>query len=294
MEIPAAALTRQRALAAGFVALAAAAAWMERGSAVAAHRRSGLALPAWVEVREGSGDSRPHLAVYHPVSRSLDLLHVPDERREGLPRGAASWEGAPRLALRARALDERDEPPLRAASALRAQLGSPRAWLALGRDAARGLARGERGAAEPLLLALELLAVSPERLRPAWLPAGEPEAAALLARLLSGDPPPAPSAGITAEVLNGAGVDGLASRAAKMLRLRGVDVVTTGDAGRARERTVAYDRVGEFSRAAAVLATLGCREASAVTRLDALRAVDVSVELGRDCARLGGAGADPH
>ena len=89
-----------------------------------------------------------------------------------------------------------------------------------------------------------------------------------------------------AEVLNGAGVDGLAAHVKKMLRLKGVDVIETGGAPRPRERTVVYDRIGEFARAEAVRAMLGCRDARTVTRVDPSRAVDVSVELGTDCAGL--------
>jgi hypothetical protein len=125
-----------------------------------------------------------------------------------------------------------------------------------------------------------------EALRPAWLPADE-LAAPLLARLLSGEPPEPGEGAATAEVLNGAGVDGLAAHVKKMLRLRGVDVIETRGAPRPRERTVVYDRIGDFARAEAVRAMLGCRDARTVTRVDPSRAVDVSVELGADCAGLG-------
>jgi hypothetical protein len=53
-----------------------------------------------------------------------------------------------------------------------------------------------------------------------------------------------------------------------------------------------YDRVGDFGRADSVRRMLGCRDARTVTRVDPSRAVDVSVELGADCAGLG-AGAGP-
>jgi methyl coenzyme M reductase alpha subunit len=52
---------------------------------------------------------------------------------------------------------------------------------------------------------------------------------------------------------------------------------------RPRLRTVVYDRTGDFDRAARVRAALGCPTAIATTRIDALRGVDASVELGGDC-----------
>jgi hypothetical protein len=46
---------------------------------------------------------------------------------------------------------------------------------------------------------------------------------------------------------------------------------------------VVYDRTGVFARAARVRKALGCPAAIAATRIDALRGVDASVELGVDC-----------
>ena len=99
-------------------------------------------------------------------------------------------------------------------------------------------------------------------------------------------PPEAPSddKAIVVEVLNGTGAAGLAAQAAKVLRLKGVDVMALGQAPRPRSRTVIYDRIGDFNRAARVRAALGCPTAIAATRIDALRGVDASVELGGDCA----------
>jgi hypothetical protein len=52
-----------------------------------------------------------------------------------------------------------------------------------------------------------------------------------------------------------------------------------------------YDRIGDFERAAKVQAALGCPSARAITRLDPSRAVDVSIELGDDCAGTFGPGS---
>ncbi|MDX6769229.1 MAG: LytR C-terminal domain-containing protein [Elusimicrobiota bacterium] len=331
MEIPASAVTGQRAFAAVLLLAALAAGWVEHGSPLAAKVRTGRPYLFWVEASEdGAAIPRLHLAVYDPARRGLSVLFVPEDARvdgrrtlakvyaeahraAGDPDAAAraaedlaaaklaalspepaDWSSATRMTLPVGAPDEESEPPLRAALALKSRLRSPRVWLALARSAAAGLAAGDRAAADPLLLALELRRSPLERLRPAWLPADE-LAAPLLGRLLAGEDAAASETAVTAEVLNGAGVDGLASSAAKMLRLKSVDVVTTGASSRPRERTVVYDRVGDFARAEAVRAMLGCREAKVVTRLDPSRAVDVSVELGADCAALGRRdGPDPH
>jgi hypothetical protein len=85
------------------------------------------------------------------------------------------------------------------------------------------------------------------------------------------------------EVLNGTDAAGLAAQAAKVLRSKGVDVMSLGK-GRPRLRTVVYDRTGDFVRAARVRKALGCPTAITATRIDALRGVDASVELGADCS----------
>jgi hypothetical protein len=323
MEQSPAALTAQRAVAALLVGLALGVSWVEHGSPLAAKVRSGRPYLFWVDARESREPApRLPLGVYDPVRRTLSVLHVPDDTRlEGrrtlgkafiealraaddmgaaaraaqdlagaklaaLSPEPADWTGAGRLRLDVGDPDEESEPPLRAALALKSRLRSPRAWWALGRRALRALAAGDRAGADELLLSLELRSVPVEALRPAWLPADE-LAAPLLARLLSGEPPEPGEGAATAEVLNGAGVDGLAAHVKKMLRLRGVDVIETRGAPRPRERTVVYDRIGDFARAEAVRAMLGCRDARTVTRVDPSRAVDVSVELGADCAGLG-------
>lgn len=331
MEIPPGTLTLQRAFAAFVLCAALAASWLEHGSPLAAKIRAGRPYLCWVAAREDRAPApRLHLAIYDPPRRSLAVLHIPDETGLGGRRtlgkaflealrasddlGAAvratqdlaaaklsalspepaDWSGVARMTLDVGAPDAESEPPLRAALALKSRLRSPRIWLALARAAVRGLASGDRAAADPLLFALELRRVPLERVQPAWLPADE-QAASLLGRLLSGEPSPPNEIAPTAEVLNGAGVDGLASQAAKMLRLRGVDVVMTGAAPRPRERTVVYDRIGDFSRAAAVRGMLDCPFARVVTRQDPARAADVSVELGADCGGQGAeVGPDPH
>lgn len=315
----------ERVLAAAMLAAALGAAWAESGSVLAARVRDGGLWPAWVEARESGRASVPsfHLALYDARTRRLSLLHVPgdlklDKKRtleraylEALkasddPAAAAraaedlaearlrelSPEPIPAVSARLRVetapLAPEEEPSIAAALALKARGRRPRAWLALAHSAWRGLRSGDRSAADPLLFALELRRAPLEGIAPARLP-DEAQAPALLGRLLGAGAPDDASRATTAEVLNAAGVPGLATRAAKMLRLKGVDVLTTGSS-RARERTLVFDRVGDFRRAARLLDDLDCPTARAATRVDASRAVDVTVELGADCAGTFGPG----
>jgi hypothetical protein len=325
MEFDRRAVNVERALAVFLLAAAGGAAWAESRSTLAARVRDGKPWLAWVEARE-TGRAEPpsfHLAVYDPTGRRLSVLHVPGEekldKKRTLERAyleALKTSEEPDVAARAaedlaearlrelspepipevstRLLvevappDAEDEPAVSAALALKARGRSPRAWLALARRAVRAARAGDRAAFDPLLFALELRKTPLENVAPARLP-DDVQAPGLLGRILRQDPADADARATTAEVLNGAGAPGLATRAAKMLRLRGVDVLTTGSA-RPRERTLVYDRVGDYGRAAKALAALGCPTARAVTRVDPSRVVDVTVELGGDCAASFGTG----
>jgi hypothetical protein len=318
MEFPRRAVTAERALALAALAAAFGAAWAEGGAPLARARREHRPWLAWVETRAPGDDGAPALclAAYDPDARRLRLLHVPGDAKladrltvarayaaalkaDGDPAGAAraaedlaekrlrelSPEAVPavsgRLAEETPALDEDDEPAAEAAVALKASARSPRAWARRLRAAWAGLRSGDRAALDPLLFAFELRGLPRENIEAARLP-DDAAAPALLGRLFASEPPPGDGRATTAEVLNGTSAAGLASRAAKMLRLKGVDVLGIG-AARARARTLVYDRVGDFRRAALVRAGLDCPTARAVTRVDAARAVDVSVVLGADC-----------
>ncbi|NNN07346.1 MAG: LytR C-terminal domain-containing protein [Elusimicrobia bacterium] len=319
MEFPRRAVNAERALALLALAAALGAAWAEAGAPLARARREGRPWLAWVSMLPVDDGGAPNilLARYDPNARRLLLLHVPgttrvDRRRDldgvyrdalkadGDSAGAAraaedmaerelrtlSPEAIPavtgRIEVKTGPLGPGDEPAAEAALALKAATRSPRAWARRLREAWAGLLRGGRPALDPLLLAFELRRVPAGNLEAARLP-DDAQAPALLARLFSDARPADDGRATTAEVLNGTARTGLASRASKMLRLRGVDVLGTGRAAE-RARTAVYDRVGDFRRAALVRAALGCPTARAVTRPDATRAVDVSVELGEDCA----------
>ncbi len=309
----------ERVLAAALLAAALAAAWAESGSTLAARVREGRPWLSWVEARERGEAATPsfQLAVYDPVRRRLTLIHVPGglklDGRRTLERGyleALKAAGDPvdaaraaedmaearlrelspeplpdaslRLEVSIAPLDADQEASVETARELKARERRPRFWLAAARGAARGLLSGDRAALDPLLLALELRRVRWEDLRAVRLP-DDGEAPALLGRLLQTDERPDNGRASTVEILNGAGTPGLASRTAKMLRFKGVDVLTTGSAP-PRTRTLVYDRVGEYARAEKLRLALDCPSARAVTRLDPSRAVDVSVVLGGDCA----------
>ncbi|MBI4371233.1 MAG: LytR C-terminal domain-containing protein [Elusimicrobia bacterium] len=276
MEFPRGAVSVERVLAALALAAALATAWAEAGSPLAQKTREGKPWLAWIGNRTEGPAAGAHLLIYDPARRRL---HVVDARGQ-VPSDAAGAAQRLPAPLPAAAPDE--EPALAAARAIEEEVRSPRSLLRLAGAAARGLRRGDRAAADPLLLALELRRAPKGSVEPARL-AGGAQDEALLRRLLSGGAPPAGRGGpISAEVLNGTAEAGLAARAAKMLRLGGVDVLLTGGTS-PRPRTLVYDRTGDFRRAERALAALGCGRARAVTRLDPARAVDVSVELGSDC-----------
>jgi len=312
MEFPRAALNVQRVLAVLLLGASLGAAYVEWTSPLSAHIRSGRPWPFWLAVREPGRAAPPklHFGVYDPVRRSLVLIHVPETTKlqgkltaaraytdalravddetsalravedlaqakiTSLSLEPVDWPAAGRLTLELPAGDEEDEEPAAtAAAALKNRGRSPRALAAL-----------VRGPADALLLTLELRRVTLERLEPALLP-DDASAPAFLARALAPRPKTdiADERPVVVEVLNGTDVQGLAAQAAKVLVSRGVDVISKGPSPRSRLRTVVYDRTGDFERAARVRAALGCPTAIATTRIDPLRGVDASVELGDDC-----------
>ncbi|MEK7383222.1 MAG: LytR C-terminal domain-containing protein [Elusimicrobiota bacterium] len=284
MEPPRRAVIVERVLAALALAAALGTAWAENGSELAAHIRDARPWSAWMEARQTGLACVPsfHLAVYDPARRHLSVLHIPGSPQAAQEQAmrllaelspASPPSTSTRLQVMTPPLSAQDEPAVEASRALKARTRSPRAWLSL-----------LRGALDPLILAVELRRVPVERLQPAILPEG-PAAVDLLGRILSGEERPPDGKATTVETLNGTDEDGLASRASKMLRLRGIDVMAMGKT-QTRARTLVYDRVGDFRRAAEVRAALSCPAARIATRLNPSRAVDVSVELGADCKEI--------
>jgi hypothetical protein len=94
---------------------------------------------------------------------------------------------------------------------------------------------------------------------------------------------PGVSSGRRVEVLNAAGISGLARHATETLRAAGYDVVFFGNASRAdQSASLVLDRVGKPELARAVAARL--RIDRVETRMDSTRLVEVSVILGADWA----------
>ncbi len=92
---------------------------------------------------------------------------------------------------------------------------------------------------------------------------------------------PSPEDRIRVEVLNGAGVAGMASRATELLRDRGFDVVFFGnEASFGREASVVLDRTARGGALDSVGRSLGIMERRAET--DSTRLVDITVLLGTD------------
>ncbi len=302
MELPRAALNIQRGLAFLILAGVLGVAVVEGRSPFSARLRDSQPWPFWLSVRAPGRAAALHLGVYQPVRRTLVLILIPETTKlPGKPAAARTaedraqmkiselcpepiaWEGVGRLTLELEAEEESDEPAVAAARALKARGGSPRALWALARQAMTRLSRGDRSAADALLLTRELRRTPLEGLQPALLP-DDAAASAFLARVFTPRPQPAgDDKAIIVEVLNGTDTQGLATQAAKVLRSQGVDVMALGQAPRPRSRTAVYDRTGDFDRAARVRLALGCPTAITMIRIDALRGVDASVELGDDC-----------
>lgn len=86
---------------------------------------------------------------------------------------------------------------------------------------------------------------------------------------------------VRVEVLNGAGIAGLARDATHVLRADGFDVVFFGNAARFdHTRTVVIDRMGQLERARAVATSLGVDSVTAAT--DSTLMLEVTVVLGTD------------
>jgi hypothetical protein len=109
----------------------------------------------------------------------------------------------------------------------------------------------------------------------AYLLEARPELKPAVARFLGG------STTASIEVLNGAGVAGLANRTADRLTQRGFVIANVGDAPKAQAQTAIFARPGARSTAEQVAATLGIPTAR-VSESSNLGAADVQVILGPD------------
>lgn len=270
----------------------------------------------------GAAVPRLFWAVYNPVRRTGDLIYLPETtqlpgERTTLAKayaaarrdGGSEMDGAKAMAEAAeKALlpapkeaqqaqgdgpvfvpgrfyydeqmgpaDAEEEPPLAGLRFLREHVSGNGLWRALARR------HGGRGL-EPFELfrvAVEWHSIKDDDLRAAYFPEDADERRSYIQRLL-GEPGPAQARETTVEILNASGKPGFASGLKKILRSKGADVMSTGNAP-PRSRTLVLDRVGRPELAAQVRRMLNCPSARALTQIDAKRLVDVSVVIADDC-----------
>ncbi len=320
MESPRAALNVQRGLALVLLLVSLGVAAVERSAPLASRLRSLQPWPFWLSVSETGHGIRStfYLGIYHPLPRRLVLIRIPEtakldgsltvaraysdvlhvtgnadsavravedltqQKISDLSLEAISWEGIGHLDLKISA-EEQPEPAVAVALAIKAQGRSLRALWSLLHRCVAGLMKGDKAAFDALLLILELRSVPLDGLAPALLPEDADAPVFLAGAFAAQFEPRNNEKAIVVEILNGTSIRGLAAQATKVLRLKGLDVVSIGRTPHPRLQTAIYDRTGDFERAARTRVALGCRSAFAATRIDAMRGVDVSVELGDDC-----------
>jgi hypothetical protein len=95
------------------------------------------------------------------------------------------------------------------------------------------------------------------------------------------------SKAVRVEVLNGAGVAKLASKAADFLRAKGFDVVQTGNAPHSNfKKSIVQDRLGDLQKAQQVAAALGIGESGIIQQKNPQLYLDVTVIIGQDYKSL--------
>lgn len=255
-----------RALAALVVAAAAAAAVLERRSPLCAVRREGSLEAASLS----SGESE------------FLLLRA----------SSSSAVHAVRLAAPAGPVPLSVRTPRMSAEALRAGLDGalrdPLFWPRLPARLARLRAWGSEGSLYDALLAAWIL----QRAGPhgvvfwsAKAPVDPARALGLARERASGAPEPA--APETVEVLNASGQDGLAWKATKTLRWRGIDVAHLGNADSVERATRFVDRVGRPKSARRTAESL-CPGAPLEVELEEGSRASLTLVLGEDHARCRG------
>lgn len=188
---------------------------------------------------------------------------------------------------------ERIPSPFEVRGALAAAVADPLFWLRLPRRLRRmGALRSGLSPYDALLFAWRLSRLRPDGVSLSRPPGGK--VARLVPELFSSVRSPAGERGagaaaMSAEVINASGAGGVALRATKLLRLRGVDVVHFGNA-QVQEPTVRIVvHSGGPDEAGTVLDALGCPEAGTLVELEPDPQATVTVILGRDytrCTRL--------
>jgi len=310
------------------LAATSAAAWRDARSPLSDALRSGLPFTGLVTLRAAErGASVPpaaYVVLHDPLRGTVDLIETPPQHPAGaegstladvygrayLASGDPRKAGKTMAEAAAAALTRRrtwppgaptaplyrvelDPAPAEALSgpeglkrALLARTADPLFWLRL-----PALLRRRSGAAPELsaydawTLAREASALSPGGVRLARL-SDAAGAAEFVARAVSPSAAEAPAR--TVEVLNSSGDLGVALKATKILRWRGVDVIHFGNSrGPESASTRFVDRTGRPEAAEAVRRALDCPDAEVLTEVESSPRASVSVILGRDYARCG-------
>jgi len=306
-----------KALALGALAAVAAAAALDARSATASAIREGAPTALLVRSRAaGVSDKNPPdlvLLLYRPAEKTLDIdaidpsypvrvegdsvatVYARDyaRTRDRSSAGCAAAEAAAAALARearwpteTRVLHlERQSPwapdPATLKSRLVAWIGSPWFWTGAPSILRAHRAAGLDHAYDSLVLLSALRRIDPGHVRPARVSS------------LGGLPPafedPAAVAHRTVEILNASDSLGVALKATKVLRWRGIDVVHFGNAPRRGAVTRFIDHVGDRAAAKAAAGALGCPEPEVVTEFEQSPRATLTILLGRDihdCRRL--------
>ena len=284
--------------------------WLDVHSETAAQARAHKPWLAWLALRKpGAGISKPpalFLLMYSWDRRMLHLIQIPERAS---PRHSSAADQAPILN---NMLEGAEESPLLVRWALNAEnsesapalkswvLSRPgrlRFWLALPgviRDMRRQGNR-EPTAYDVVLIAWEAFRLQPERVRTHLLPASK-DLPAFFAKLESGTGREATSSPLRVAVLNASGERGVALQAAKVLRLRGLDVVDFGNAPAPSSVTHLIDYSSSNEEAGEVARILDCGDLETTDAMDSGRIERVTIVLGQDfkgCAFWDGSAKRP-
>ncbi|HAH07465.1 MAG TPA: hypothetical protein DCM05_13250 [Elusimicrobia bacterium] len=318
-------MSRSLALLAAVLLLLGACLWLDLASPLSARLRSGRPVNGLLSLSVRNQEAPPDLyaLVLGPSAGTLDLISLPDNLAvdassrtlEGLfARGgrtaveeaalglvSGSGLGSDPLFLRF-AVAVRTPSPVELRGALASAASDPLFWLRLPGRLKRLGGTGGLRPYDALLLAWRLARLRPDAVSLSRPPLAQDEGrrrgravarlvpdltAAVLSRaegLKDEDP-----AALTAEILNASGASGVALRATKLLRWRGVDVVHFGNAPSVQPTVRIVVHSGGPETAQAVLSALGCPETDTVVELVPDPQTSVTVILGKDhlrCTRL--------
>ncbi|MFA6093802.1 MAG: LytR C-terminal domain-containing protein [Elusimicrobiota bacterium] len=279
------------AAAAGLALLAIA----ETLSPVARELRQTRPLLGILVLEDSSRTRTTYAAVYGPAARTLDLVELPSNENDpwaliaGIP--DQPWASGPAFSCRVRLRAQSSPSSWELAAALSKASSDPLFWPRLPKSL-RPIRKIEgAGALDALRLAWRFSRLRSGAVAVSKLPAPA-ERAAFLAGLLgraqgldAAEHPLEP----TAEILNASDAPGVALKATKILRLRGIDVVHFGNSASPEPVSRIIIRSGAPEAAAAAAEALGCPGIDTFTEILPDAQAAVTVVLGLDygrCARI--------